>query len=272
MKQRFCEQCGEKAPGKILFCEACGTRLAPPATAVGKNDVPSEVRHGASAEPGPPENMPEASAFAVTPGIRQDQDGTYRWLVEINLLKDTTIPFTVWKILLLSCLVPLALTVVLALAEGNLTEHLFPIFRLFGLAATIVTVLVAVGYYLVFIPIRGMRYPVVFEMDPKGIRHMQMPKSQDKTELLAWLGILAGALAGNPAVVGTNLLAASRKQLYTEFKKVRKIDVDRRKKVIKLVASDMTRNLIYASQEDFEFVQEWILKHCRRDGVTVKYR
>lgn len=220
MKERNCEQGGEKGSAKALFC---------------------------------------------------DQDGAYRWLVEINLLTDTTIPFTVWKILLLCCLVPLALIIMLALVEGNLTEQLAPIFRLFGLAIVIMTALVVIGYYLVFIPIRGSRYPVVFAMDQKGIRHMQMLQSQDKTELLAWLGILAGALAGSPAVVGANLLAASRTQLYTEFKKVRKIYVDRRKRIIKLVASDMTRNLIYTSPADFAFVQEHILNHCRRDGVTVKY-
>lgn len=271
MKQRFCEQCGAKVPGKDVFCEACGTRLTPPATAAGKNDASPEEKHGLDAESGLPEHGSEASALAATPGIRQDPDGTYRWLVEINLLKDTTIPLTVWKILLLCCLAPLALTVVLAVAEGNLTEQLIPIFRLFGLAAAIMTVLVLVGYYLFFIPLRGIHYPVVFEMDQKGIRHIQMPKRQDKTELLTWLGILAGALAGNPTVVGANLLAASRNQLYTEFKKVRKIHVHRRKKIIKLIASDLTRNLIYVSPEDFAFVQEHILHHCRRDGVTVKY-
>lgn len=48
--------------------------------------------------------------------------------------------------------------------------------------------------------------------------------------------------------------------------------MDRRKQIIKLVAFDLTRNLIYASSEDFAFVLEHILNHCRRDGVTVKYR
>ncbi|CQR74102.1 hypothetical protein SOV_22210 [Sporomusa ovata DSM 2662] len=272
MKQRFCKKCGEKAPGKTLFCEACGTRLALTATAEVKDDAPPEEKHSVYAEPDLPENMPEASALAMSPGIRQDQHGTYRWLVEINLLKDSTIPLTVWKILLLCGLLPLVLMIILAIVEGNLTENLVSIFSLFGLVAAIMTALVAIGYYLVFIPIRGVRYPVVFEMDKKGISHIQMPKKQDNTELLAWLGILAGALAGNPTVVGANLLATSRKQLYTEFNKVLKIQVDRRKKIIKLIASDMTRNLIYSSQEDFEFVQEWILKHCCRDGVTVKYR
>lgn len=268
----FCEQCGEKAPDKALFSEECGTRLAPSGTAAEKSDALPEERHDTGPEPGLREDGPEASELAVTPGIRQDLKGKYRWMIEINLLQDTTIPLTVWKILLLCCLAPLTLTIILAIAEGNLTAHLFSIFRLFGLLAAIMTALVVIGYYLVFIPIQGVRYPVVFEMDQKGICHLQMPKSQDKTELLAWLGILAGALAGNPTVVGANLLATSRKQLYTEFSKVRKIHVDSRKKIIKLIASDMTRNLIYASREDFAFVQEWILKHCRRDGVSVQYR
>lgn len=268
----FCEQCGEKAPDKALFCEECGTRLTPSGKPAKKSDVPPEERYDAGAEPGLPGNRPETSALAVTSGIRQDPKGKYRWMLEINLLKDITIPLTVWKILLLCGLVPLTLIIVLAIVEGNLTENMFPIFSLFGLVAAIMTALVVIGYYLVFIPIQGIRYPLVFEMDQTGICHMQMPKNQDKTELLAWLGVLAGALTGNPTVMGANLLAKSRKQLYTEFKKVRKIHVDRRKKIIKLIASDMTRNLIYASQEDFAFVQEWILKHCCRDGVTVKYR
>lgn len=266
MKHQFCEQCGGRVPDAIQFCEECGAPFVPAEAAGMTEHLPiAEGSEGKELLPGSQE------VAAGESEIRQGTDGTYRWMVEINLLKDTTIIFTVCKILLLACLVPLTLTIFLAVVEGNLMKNWLPLLELFGLAVGIVMAVTFIGYYLVFIPIQGTRYPVVFEMDRKGIRHIQMPKSQDKTQVISWLGIMAGLLAGNPTVVGSNLLAAARKQFYTPFKKVKKIEVDRQKKIIKLVDSDMGRNLIYSSGEAFQMVQEYIINHCSKD-VRVKYK
>jgi hypothetical protein len=126
----------------------------------------------------------------------------------------------------------------------------------------IVLALFAIGYYLVFVPIMGNRYHILFEMDEVGIRHVEMPSSVKRTELISLMGVLAGMAAGSPTAVGANLLAGSRKQMYTKFKDVRKIVVYGKKSVIKLISRDLTRNLIYTKPSNFEFIKRHILSHC----------
>ncbi len=228
----LCEKCGAELPQDAAFCEQCGTPVA-----------------------------------SKLPSITKGQDGKFRWQREINLLKDPTIVVTVLKITVLSTLVPLAVTIIAAMLEGSLAKDLPWILRLFFMVVGIVTGLTAFGYYLVFVPFRGAAYPVVFEMDDKGINHLEMPKRQDRAALLAWLGILAGIMAGSPSAVGANLIASSRKQLYTDFKQVRKIHVYPKRNLIKLTASNMTRNLIFAPPGELQFVLQHIASRSPKASI-----
>lgn len=207
----------------------------------------------------------------ISANFSKGPDGKYRWIYEINLWKDTAIPLLVLKILLLAALFPPVLLLVLSLAEGNFARTLPGAARVYLLLAGIMAGLLAVGYYLVFVPVLGGRYPVVFEMDERGVSHIQMRRGADKTALLSLLGVLAGSAAGNPAAVGANLLAGARRQMHTDFKNVRKVTVFEKKRLLRLVCSDMTRNLIYTEAVDFDFVRGFILAHCKK-GVPVKRR
>lgn len=250
-----CEKCGQIRPVGSRCCERCGTAASVDASGAATEAVVSE--------PG------SASAQAqVSPGVTLGPDGVMRWVYELNMWKSPTLVITIWKLLLLAALVPALLVCVLALVEGDGAAVAFGLFaRVGGLVAAIVTGLMLLAYPLVSI-ISGGRYCVIFEMDDAGIRHVLMPSQFRRSQVLAALTVLAGALSASTQATGAGLLAGARRSLYTRFSDVRAVVAIERRHVIHLVAK-LARNQVYAEPADFGFVLNYIDAHCK---PAVKYR
>jgi len=58
--------------------------------------------------------------------------------------------------------------------------------------------------------------------------------------------------------------------MVTRFADVRKVTSDERRRVITLVARDLTRNLIYTPPADFDRIRDAILERCRTDVRVVR--
>ncbi len=192
-------------------------------------------------------------------------NGTYRWVSEINLLLDLRIPLTVWKIMLFSAFVPIFALAVIQAIDGMLLESLGAMVRLYLLLAAILTGLTILGYYAVYLPVMGAKCAILFEMKEDEIDHILPAKNQTRQQLLSLLGIAAGAAASNPTVVGANVLAAVRKTMRTRYKDVLSITVWQKSGVIRLRASDLTRNIIYTPPGQLNFVLDYIRARCKPD-------
>lgn len=199
-------------------------------------------------------------------------NGTYRWVSEINLLLDLRIPFTVWKIMLFSTFVPIFALAVIQAIDGMLLESLGAILRLYLLLAAVVTGLTILGYYAVYIPVMGARCAILFEMKEDEVDHILPAKNQSRQELLSLLGIAAGAAVGNPTVVGANVLSAVRRTMRTRYKDIRSITVWEKSGIIRLRASDLTRNIIYAPPGQVNFVLDYIHARCKPDVAVYTRR
>lgn len=233
-----CNSCGKELGEGDAFCPFCGAKLSHQANTV-------------QASPDP---------VTVQDGILHGKDGAYHWIYEVNLLKNPVILFTVWKIILLCAMAPGLLLFFLELGEGFVTALLL-FGKIFAVVAVIGTVLTLVAYYLIIIPMYGGRYCVVFEMDDQGIRHTQMQKQFNRNRVLSMVGVLAGAVAGNPSVVGANLMSGAKQSTYSRFCAVRKITAQQKRHTIKIVTRDMEHNQIYADDRNFDFVLSFIQQH-----------
>ena len=200
----------------------------------------------------------------MSENIKKCDDGTYRWVYEFNMLKNPIILLTVLKIFLL---VLVGIWVIFGIFRiGNdgfagafaaqTKDLLIPAAILFGLSI--------VGY-IILACIYGWKYCVLFEMDEKGIRHIQMEKQYKKAQALGWLTAMAGAAAGKPGVTGTGLLAATKNEQFSEFSKVKRLRVFRTFHTIKL-DSLLNHNQIYAEPEDYEFVLDYISSRIPKDA------
>lgn len=214
--------------------------------------------------------MPDPASDREPPSSTLATDGrTYRWLVDVNLWRDTVLPQTVLAVIVLAAAAPALLLLVVEALEGNAAAGLRAAVRVYGIVAGVLLGLFAIAYPA-FVALKGGRYAALFEMDDHDVRHVEMPAATDRTALLTWVGLLAGAAARDPTVMGASLLGGARREMTTRFADVRKVVVDERRRVIRLVARDMTRNLLYVPPADFARVRDAVLERCRADVRVVR--
>lgn len=215
--------------------------------------------------------MTTATATAPTPpaGRLVSAGNEHRWMVDVDLWRDTLIPLTVLKVIAVAAAFPALVLLVVELFDGDPARGLRAALQVYGIAAGVLLALFVVAYPI-FVLVKGGRHSVLFEMDATHLRHIEMPRSADRSALLAWVGVLAGLAARDATVMGGNVLALARREMVTRFADVRKVVVEPRRHVVRLVARDMTRNVVYTHPEDFEVVRDEILERCRRDVRVVR--
>ncbi len=202
-----------------------------------------------------------------TPGIVKGADGVLRWVFEVNMLKSPTVVITVWNILLLVALFPAILMFFLSLGEGA-GFAFFTMIKVYGLVAGIMTVLMLLAYLLI-VALNGGQYCVLFEMDENGLKHIQMQKQFKRNQILSMITVLAGIAAGNLQTTAAGVMAGTKRSTYSDFEKVKELKINQKRNVI-FLNENLTHNQVYANQEDFPFIADFIIKQCANAKITKK--
>lgn len=192
--------------------------------------------------------------------VRLCNDGKYRWVYEMNMVTNPTIFLTVYKIFFYIILVGFALFGTFLYAIHGDWAGLWGMAKGALIALGGFAVLTFLGVLLVSL-IYGGKYIVLFEMDEKEIAHIQMPRQVEKSELIGWLAVLVGIAAKNPTAMGSGVLAATKNKSTSVYSKVRRVKAYRRRDLIK-VNQLLFKNQVYVYDEDFDFVYDFIKKHC----------
>lgn len=187
-------------------------------------------------------------------------DGKYRWLYEMNLVTNPTVFLTVFKIFFWIILIGWGIFgFFLYVIHGDwlglldMGKAMLLVLAIFA-ALTLLGVLVMAALY-------GGKYKVLFEMDEKGIRHLQLPAQAAEAKKLGILTALFGLAAKKPGVAGAGMLSAGKNASTSEFGKVRRVVARRPLHLIK-VNQLLEHNQVYASDEDFDFVYRFIKSRC----------
>ena len=197
--------------------------------------------------------------------ITMCKDGKYRWVYELDMYKSTAIIKELWRVLLISGAIVLAFLFFINIMDGDLMDTLRFVAQSAGIMFGIFAVLSIVGY-LLFAFIIGGKYCVVFEMDEEGINHKQHQKHVKKSELIGAITALAGIAGGRIGTVGTGMLAAARTSMLTYFDDVKELEILPKEHLIRLNET-LSRNQVYAEDEDFRFVADYIKARCRNAKV-----
>lgn len=193
--------------------------------------------------------------------MTRGEDGVYRWIYELNMLRNPSILFVVWKVLALSLSAVWIFVILLSVGDSGFWWNGFWS-ETKGFVVVLVGLLVLGGLgYLFYATIMGGKYCVLFEMDEQGISHTQLPRQFHKAKELSVMTVLLGLAAGKPGVAGTGLLAASRQSMTSEWSKVKSVAAYPRRNLIKVNAL-LSKNQVYVSNQDFDFVKEFIEAHC----------
>ena len=266
----FCQNCGAALSAGTRFCPRCGTPAAagvseqPKAPVRGKSDD--------SAASAPKKRRPSAGKMMqqgarVTENIYLCEDGKYRWVYEMPILKNPTIFILVWKIFFFIILGIFVVMTVIDLIEwgSNAGEILLNNLKFFGYFMIGMAALIIISL-LVYAAVMGGKYIVMFEMDEKGVNHRQIPKQVEKAEAIGFITALAGIASGNITTVGVGLTSASRTEMYSEFNKVRAVRSCPRRHLIK-VNERFKKNQVYADPADYDFVLGFIRAHAACEQV-----
>ena len=192
--------------------------------------------------------------------VRLCDDGKYRWIYEMNMLTNPTVFLTVFKIFLYIILAGwLIFGIFLYLIHGDFEGFLDfskgALIAIAGMAGlTFLGVLLLSALY-------GGKYVVLFEMDEKEIKHIQLPRQVEKAQAVAFITTLVGLTAGKPTVAGAGLLSAGKTSSTSVFANVRRVIPRPRLHLIK-VNQLLNKNQVYVSPEDFDFVFDFIKSRC----------
>ena len=205
------------------------------------------------------------NSFYKSKNITMCPDGKYRWVYELDMYKSSAIIKELWRVLLISGAIVVAFLFIINIMDNDLMDALRFVAQSAGILFGIFLVLSIIGY-LVFAFIIGGKYCVVFEMDEEGINHKQHQKHVKKSELIGAITVLAGMAGGNLSTVGTGVLAAARTSMLTYFDDVKELEILPKERLIRLNET-LSRNQVYAEDEDFAFVASYIQARCRNAKV-----
>ena len=258
----FCENCGEKLSPNAAFCENCGTKiLIDEEPQIEEETVQKPVRRRqrrtAAAQV-------EVQTVGGSGEIKLCADGKYRWYYEFPMLKNPTLLFTIWKVMMISSCAP-ALVVMLGSLSDGLVDAFVAGFQVFLLVSAIFLVLSVIGYLIVAINYGG-KYVVLFTMDDEGVVHMQQAKQFKKAEALGWITAMMGASSGNIGRAGQGMLVATKNSTSSTFMNVSSVIGLRRRNTIK-VNQLFAKNQVYVDPRDYDFVWDYITERCTKAKI-----
>ena len=188
------------------------------------------------------------------------EDGKYRWTYPLDMLKNPSILFVLLKIFGILLSIPLLIALISA-AANNDWQKIWDGFIKIWLIVMVVFFVIILISYLIVVWMNGGKYVVNFTMDEKRLIHEQVPVQYQRVRKVGLLAALVGIFAKRPAAAGAGALAASRDTSVSVFDKVRRVKPRRGQNLIK-VNQSLERNQVYVPDEDFDFVLDFIRKHC----------
>ena len=188
-------------------------------------------------------------------------DGKYRWVYDIPMLTNPSILLEVYKVLVISFGLVWLFVLLIGSCEGHL--RLVDVWETTRNFLLLIAVFFVIGYVAYFFVAwhYGWKYSVLFIMDEHEVVHKQLPGTEGKARAIGKLTALAGVAGGKPGMVGLGILAANRTSMSTSLDSVRRLILWRRMNLIR-VHQRLSQNLIYAADEDLDFVYEFLCQHC----------
>lgn len=197
----------------------------------------------------------------ISQRVKLFADGKYHWRFEVNMYTNYSILIDVYKAMGVTVVITGFIVFLIVACAGGLSVD--------GLLGSLQTMLVVGGIFLVLCPLgyllyalfMGGKYEMLFTMDEREVVHQQSAKATKKAQKIGMLTSLAGAAARRPGVVGAGMMSASRTTMTTTLTDVRRLIPCRRQHLIK-VNERLSKNRVYVSDEDFDFVYQYLCEHC----------
>ena len=184
-----------------------------------------------------------------------DGKGVYHWRYSVNLYRNPGLLWLFYKVfggIFAGCLL---FGLFLAGFKVSLAGAMWA-----SVGFAVMIAIVTLSYY-VYALIQGGRYTWDFEMDERGVNAVQAPNEAKRNKVLGFVVTIMGIVTGNAAQMGVGATVATRDGMYSEFASVGAVKADRRQNTIH-IRNGLFHNQIFAGDEDFDFVLDYITSHC----------
>ena len=202
----------------------------------------------------------------VTPNVLKCSDGKYRWMYELSMFSNPTIFITLCKIVGIALGFMFVLGVILGITDGNGMEGFISEMKMFLIVFVIMTGLILISYPITVLMLGG-KYVVFFEMDEEGVTHYQAPRQFKKAQAIGVMSMLAGALTRNLSTFALGTYVSAVNSMTSTWSKVKSVKSVPKRNVI-YVNELLFKNQVYAADEDYAFVDNFIRTHCPPESLT----
>lgn len=192
--------------------------------------------------------------------VRLCEDGKYRWTYPLDMLKNPSILFVVYKIFGILLSIPLLISIIRAAIDGDWARAWDDSIKIWLIVLAVFAVIIYIGYLLV-VWMYGGKYIVHFTLDEKELVHEQEAAQFQRARKLGFAAILVGIFSRRPATVGQGIFIASKNASTSTLAKVRRIKPRRAWHLIK-VNEGLEHNQVYVPKEDYDLVLDFLRQHC----------
>ena len=201
---------------------------------------------------------PEEEAPERRSSFQPDADGKYRWVYELPMKHSFFLLWEVWRVFgIIFGAIGLFMVITAIVSHDSLRAFISSLLVLFAVCGFLL--LLSIPAYWLVTKANNGKYTVLFEMDGHGVDHIQI--KTEKARALEILTMLGGRASRNPSVIGTGLIQAAGGSLYSSFADVKTIQAVPDQHLIRLNGR-WKRNQIYADDEIFDEVSDFIKAHC----------
>lgn len=192
--------------------------------------------------------------------VRYCKDGKYRWKYELNLITNPIVAITTFKVFFYVILAGFLFFGTILYAIHGDWKGLWDFAKIALLVMGIFAGLTIIGT-LVIALLYGGKYVVLFEMNEDTVAHIQLPVQAEKARKIGFITFLVGLMARRPTTAGAGMLATVKNSSTSVFANVKRVQ---RRKLFHTIKVNMLldHNQIYVPDEDYEFVYDYIKRHC----------
>lgn len=204
----------------------------------------------------------EAKAFGLNT-LFLEEDGTYDWIISMNMTRNESFIRIMMMIYLLCCL-PIVLIVLFLMV----TEGVDP--QMLGVIALVLGIIFLIFVFATWVTnliYRG-QYMLVYQMNQRGITFSQTADQAQITSMLSATYAGVSALGNNPGgvIAGTGLAIAPNGHYY-EFSKVLSVKGRRDENLI-WVNSFLAFQMVYVPEDAYDFIWDYITRRCTRARIS----
>jgi len=192
-------------------------------------------------------------------------DKSIEWEIEIKIFRNKTVLGEILKVLLIASAVPGLLVFILWAVEG------FPrIIDMYNGKYLVSLLIVLILGTILYLFLTMNKYPVKYQLNPKGVTFITLPKQRRKNKITSSLLVIIGALNKSPVPIGTGMMLESHQDMHTDWRKVEKIVFDKERKSITLRCKDVTKNVLFCNEDNVDEIFEIILYYCPKAKILIK--